>query len=338
MSYDSSIAFQPSWWLKNNLVFRIVHLLSPRHFIISSAFILLFSNSSVNASDSIALPKESRLLDQVHESVSRFSHHSTLNRTDRYPQFLIPLDDDFPFAPPNLNWKFLPKVASSDPEGEFLLTQNLAFETVDTKKQARQELRKLAISFFDYEDKYGYFPAVDSSGDPKSARGKGLSWRVHLLPFLGQKELFEKFNLTEPWDSEHNKKLITQMPAIYGKNPKGKTPVHVFLGENTAFQMEKPGRKYKEFTDSRALTILVAVTGTDKSDFWTKPGGVKFASKDPIAELGNIGDEVLIILADGARKYIRTDLLKQALPAIIQINDGNSQKKLFEEIWYQLNE
>src|SRR5262249_19374530 len=45
-------------------------------------------------------------------------------------------------------------------------------------------------------------------------QGKGLqSWRVHLLPFLGEDKLYKEFRLNEPWDSDHNKKLLSRMPA-----------------------------------------------------------------------------------------------------------------------------
>src|SRR5262249_51036019 len=44
-----------------------------------------------------------------------------------------------------------------------------------------------------------------------------LSWRVRILPFLGQTEekLYKQFNLDEPWNSDHNRALISQMPERY---------------------------------------------------------------------------------------------------------------------------
>ncbi len=58
-------------------------------------------------------------------------------------------------------------------------------------------------------------PLVDAKGKPL------LSWRVAILPFLEQDNLYRQFKLDEPWDSEHNKKLISKMPKIYqGLNAK----------------------------------------------------------------------------------------------------------------------
>src|SRR5262249_5899033 len=47
----------------------------------------------------------------------------------------------------------------------------------------------------------GGFPG----GAPQGKEGKALlSWRVTLLPYLEQQNLFNQFHLDEPWDSPHN--------------------------------------------------------------------------------------------------------------------------------------
>ena len=61
-------------------------------------------------------------------------------------------------------------------------------------------------------DEYGTFPPAYST----DKNGKRLlSWRVHLLPYLEQEKLYKEFHLDEPWDSDHNKKLIARMPAVF---------------------------------------------------------------------------------------------------------------------------
>ena len=39
-----------------------------------------------------------------------------------------------------------------------------------------------------------------------------LSWRVQILPFIEEQELYNKFHLDEPWDSDNNRPLIAQLP------------------------------------------------------------------------------------------------------------------------------
>jgi hypothetical protein len=65
-----------------------------------------------------------------------------------------------------------------------------------------------------------------------SSVGSGLSWRVHLLPELGEDELYRKFHLDEPWDSPHNLPLVTEMPAAFraigSRAPVGWTTLKIF--------------------------------------------------------------------------------------------------------------
>jgi hypothetical protein len=101
-------------------------------------------------------------------------------------------------------------------------------------------LQQIAAAMHNYYDTYGYLP-------PAAVYGKNgkplLSWRVLLLPFLDQNELYRQFHLDEPWDSAHNKKLLAQMPRVYripGQKDKNATFYQVFVGESTIF--ERPGR------------------------------------------------------------------------------------------------
>jgi RNA polymerase sigma factor (sigma-70 family) len=61
-------------------------------------------------------------------------------------------------------------------------------------------LRKISWTVTEYESGVGYFPRniTDKRGAPL------LSWRVVLLPFLDQAELYNQFKLDEPWDGPNN--------------------------------------------------------------------------------------------------------------------------------------
>ncbi len=50
---------------------------------------------------------------------------------------------------------------------------------------------------------------VDPSGAPLH------SWRVLLLPYLGEQKLYEQIKLDEPWDSEWNRQFHKRMPDCY---------------------------------------------------------------------------------------------------------------------------
>ena len=73
-----------------------------------------------------------------------------------------------------------------------------------------------------------------------------LSWRVALLPYLGQNDLYQEFKLDEPWDGPNNSRLLSLMPRVYAHPldrsgaARGLTYYRVFTGPQTAFPTHYP--------------------------------------------------------------------------------------------------
>jgi hypothetical protein len=77
---------------------------------------------------------------------------------------------------------------------------------------SRLNLKKLGVAMHSYLDVYSRFPAPAIT----DKNGKALlSWRVELLPFLGENDLYKQFHRDEPWNSPHNKQLLSKMPAVF---------------------------------------------------------------------------------------------------------------------------
>lgn len=108
--------------------------------------------------------------------------------------------------------------------------------------------------------------------DESSRWNPQLSWRVHILPLIGQQELYQRFRLNEPWNSPHNLKLVTEMPAVYDPfaedQGEGTTPCLRLVGAGTA--AERLTRQVPVGqVNSQAIQVIVA---TDSSEvIWTKP-------------------------------------------------------------------
>ena len=80
------------------------------------------------------------------------------------------------------------------------------------RTMSMNNLKQLALAWHIYADPHmGAFPDNIKSKDGKPL----LSWRVAILPYTEQNELYQQFKLDEPWDSEHNKTLIAKMPAYF---------------------------------------------------------------------------------------------------------------------------
>jgi hypothetical protein len=141
-----------------------------------------------------------------------------------------------------------------------------------------------------------------------------LSWRVALLPFLGEKNLYKQFRLDEPWDGPHNKKLLAKMPQVYAPPGVRTRQPHtsfyqVFVGGGAIFEKHQVARMPASIPDGTSNTILIAEAGTAVP--WTKPEDMHYAPDEPLPELGGMYPKIFnVVFANGAAAA----LSKQADP------------------------
>lgn len=139
-----------------------------------------------------------------------------------------------------------------------------------------REPHRIGAAISHFYRHYGCLPPraiVDPSGT------RLLSWRVTLLPYLGYSKLFHLFRLNEPWDSEHNQKLIPYMPLIYNATqaglPLGRTTFKALAGPQTAFP-DSLLRRYYEFEDDLMALPLIVETEKSLAVEWTKPDDITY--------------------------------------------------------------
>ena len=164
--------------------------------------------------------------------------------------------------------------------------------------QSILNLKLLGLALANYESVNGSLPPSAILGPD----GKPWhSWRVLLLPFLEQMELYQEYDLAEPWDGPKNRKLIDRMPDVYRdpihNNLKGHdTHYTVLVGSwkgpsgaaHTAFPpsgvrmksarqtlddlfMPDPRPKLPEVTDRPENTLAIVPVSPDRKIPWTKP-------------------------------------------------------------------
>ena len=155
------------------------------------------------------------------------------------------------------------------------------------RAEAANHLKEIALAMHNYHDTYNKLPDVASVDDDGN---KLLSWRVHLLPFLGEDELYHQFRLDEAWDSEHNLNLAEQMPIVYRNSNRPideKTNFLLPVGEGTMFASEK-GPKFANVRDGLSNTIMVVEADAGQAVVWTKPADLEYDAAEPTNGLGNI--------------------------------------------------
>ncbi len=153
------------------------------------------------------------------------------------------------------------------------------------RMQSMNNLKQIGLAMQNHLSALRTFPAAYST----DADGKPLlSWRVKILPFIEQNALYEQFKLDEPWDSEHNKRLIAAMPEVYraagSQAGPGKTNYLTVRGKDTAF----PGKekvRMADITDGTSMTAMVVEASDERAVIWTKPDDYEYDEDDPIAGL-----------------------------------------------------
>ncbi len=205
------------------------------------------------------------------------------------------------------------------------------FEAVRESRKAatamsrKNNMKQIGLAFHNYHDVYNHFPAANGNGESGQGKKTGLSWRVHLLPFIEQAGLYQQFKLDEDWDSPHNKALIEKMPDIFkveGVDKPGHTSVHVFSGDDTAMGTDG-GVGFRDIVDGTSNTILAVVAGPESAEVWTKPGGLEFNPDDPKKLLGTLGEQFLVLICDGSVRFLKSSIDDATLRNLIQRNDGN---------------
>jgi hypothetical protein len=152
------------------------------------------------------------------------------------------------------------------------------------RSQRMNNFKQIALGMLNYDSANKAYPPAatyDAAGKPL------LSWRVRILPYIEQQALYNEFHLDEPWDSEHNRRLIARMPAIYadpsepGLAAQGRTTYQVPVGEGTVFG-GRDGMALRDIKDGTSNTILAVEVVADRAVPWTKPEDWEVDFDDPL--------------------------------------------------------
>ena len=167
------------------------------------------------------------------------------------------------------------------------------------------------------------------------------SWRVLLLPFLGQQELYADYNFAEPWDSPNNRRLLTRRPGVYafpGDDSDGGSITNYLavVGPETIWPGAK-STKIKDVRDGTSLTIFV-VENEGSGIQWTEPRDLDFTKfdlmlKDPMRH--GISSKLAppaVLMGDGTTKRMPRNPNPDVLKAFLTIA---GREKIDEDDWYE---
>jgi prepilin-type processing-associated H-X9-DG protein len=209
----------------------------------------------------------------------------------------------------------------------------------------RHRLHQIGLALHAYHTRYGSFPpafVTDDNGRPVH------SWRTLILPFLGQKTLYNSIWLSEPWDERRNVGVLSRLqssPSMpYGcpesadgshpaLSPWNGTNYLAITGADTAWPDDRPARLSDDFPDGAGRTILVVEV--EHSDIaWTEPRDIPFSEMNFTANAGrdrlisspwsSRSPIVHVLFADGSVRTLPADTPAETIRALITRNGGET--------------
>ena len=192
----------------------------------------------------------------------------------------------------------------------------------ETEQAHFVKLGRLAAAFNAYRAAHGHYPPAAVVGpDGKTPH----SWRVELLPYLGEQKLFDSYQLDEPWDGEHNKQLIEQMPEVFSnrQSPKnGAAEYYVVTGQGTLFDGAEPATR-ESIADAPSETILVVQS--HRRFAWTRPIDLSNDGEGEPSGLGQFGG-FYAAFADGTVKFVPISVDAETIRAMLTKAGGDEVK------------
>ena len=205
---------------------------------------------------------------------------------------------------------------------------SLLLPAVQSARQAARRvstmnnLKQVGLAMHNYHSVYREFP-----GDILAADGTPLlSWRVAILPFVDQSELYKQFRQDEPWNSPHNLKLMEKMPPVY-RHPEmrvgpNRTVYQRPLGPNFIFEGHE-GIAMAEVLDGLSNTIMVVESDADAAVEWSKPADRDVDLSDVVGSTGGWArDGFSALIADGSVRFISTEIQSVVLRALLTRSGG----------------
>ena len=189
-------------------------------------------------------------------------------------------------------------------------------------------LRGIAIAIQNYVDENGHLPpayTVDAEGN------RLHSWRTLILPYMDEKPLFERIDLTKPWDDPANAEAREQTIPNYlcASAPYEDERLTTYLavvGPDCAFSGSVP-HKLSEVTDGTGDAIFVVDAPFDQAVHWMSPHDVSAEEvlAYPKAKM-NHGGVFQAAFLDGHAKAVSLDIDREELRSMLTIAGGEARE------------
>ena len=203
-------------------------------------------------------------------------------------------------------------------------------------ERCRNNLRTIGLTLLEYHEVYGSFPPAvvnDPAGNPMHG------WQVLLQPLFGGWDLYERYDLTQPWDGPNNQPLASingqYMACDSMMGGPGATRYFFVTGQGRWADNQPP--RLEDMKDGAEQTILVVESHTVAAA-WSQPrpltvdellaqarsGQLAVHHYRPRHEWAPWRDGLHVLMADGNVRVLRPDLDERTWRALLTPAGGET--------------
>jgi hypothetical protein len=203
------------------------------------------------------------------------------------------------------------------------------------RAQCMNRLHQIGIALQSYESVHHCFPpafTVDAAGKPLH------SWRTLILPFLNHKDLYDKIDLSKPWNDPVNKAAgetpLSDYSCPASDVPRNYTQYLAVVAPGSCFQPNQP-RKRSDILDNPELTLMIVEVDSEHAVPWMSPAD----ASEPIvlnlrsaAKLPHPAGIIALFASGRIRLLSAEDIKDETLKAMISIagKDDDIARKVDE--------
>jgi hypothetical protein len=202
--------------------------------------------------------------------------------------------------------------------------------------QSASNLAIISIGLLNYHHAYGRFPPPYIAADDGTPMH---SWRVLVLPFIEESDIYGQYRFDEPWNGSHNIRLVDKMASVFSSTSKrangGNTSYFAVIGPET---MWAPGRIVtdRDIPNGMSRIALVEIDGPNIS--WMEPRDL---SETELADAVNCGgtnnnpcthnDGTLAAFANAHTIWLKKDITKGDLHSLLSIDNKSRPAALKDD-------
>jgi len=191
----------------------------------------------------------------------------------------------------------------------------------------KSNLKQIGLALLTYHETYDTLPpayTVDADGKPLH------SWRTLILPFVDQQQLYDKIDLSKPWNDPANSEAYAAEPSVYRCISADLPPNHTaYLSVVTPDSCIRPieSKTLSEITDDHGKTLMVIEVAAEHAVHWMAP---QDANEQIVLGLGpetelphNSGSNAVFV--NGSVSFLSSDTTAAVRRAIISIAGNDNE-------------